>query len=64
MAKFNARAYARLGQAGSIFGMALIDNLDGNNVKVVSADMSVVAGLDRFKRSFPEDFYNVGRLNY
>ena len=60
MAKFNARAYARLGQAGSIFGMALIDNLDGNNVKVVSADMSVVAVLDRFKRSFPEDFYNVG----
>lgn len=60
MAKYNARAYARLGQAGSIFGMALMDNLEGNNVKVVSADMSVVAGLDRFKRTCPDDFYNVG----
>lgn len=60
MAKYNARAYARLGQAGSIFGMSLMDNMEGNNVKVVSADMSVVAGLDRFKRTFPEDFYNVG----
>lgn len=60
MAKFNARAYARLGQAGSIFGMALMDNLEGNDLKVLSADMSVVAGLDRFKRTHPEDFYNVG----
>ena len=60
MAKYNARAYARLGQAGSIFGMALLDNVEGNNVKVVSADMSVVAGLDRFKRTYPDDFYNVG----
>lgn len=60
MVKYNARAYARLGQAGSIFGMSLLDNLEGNNVKVVSADMSVVSGLDRFKRTYPEDFYNVG----
>lgn len=60
MAKFNARAYARLGQAGSIFGMALMDNLEGYNVKVLSSDMSVVAGLDRFKRTYPDDFYNVG----
>ena len=60
MAKFNARTYARLGQAGSIFGMALMDNLEGYNVKVLSSDMSVVAGLDRFKRTDPDDFYNVG----
>lgn len=60
MAKFNTRAYARLGQAGSIFGMALFDNLEGNSIKVLSSDMSVVAGLDRFKRMYPDDFYNVG----
>ena len=58
MAKFNARAYARLGQAGSIFGMSLMDNLEDNKIKVLSADMSVVAGLDRFKRTYPADFYN------
>lgn len=60
MAKFNSRAFARLGQAGSIFGMSLMDNLEGNNIKVLSADMSVVAGLDRFKRTYPADFYNTG----
>lgn len=60
MAQFNARVYARLGQAGSIFGMALMDNREGSDIKVLSADMSVVAGLDRFKRIHPEDFYNVG----
>lgn len=60
MAKFNARAYARLGQAGSIFGMSLMDNLEDNKIKVLSADMSVVAGLDRFKRTYPADFYNTG----
>lgn len=60
MVKFNARAYARLGQAGSIFGMSLMDNIEGNNIKVLSADMSVVAGLDRFKRFCPADFYNTG----
>lgn len=60
MAKYNARAYARLGQSGSIFGMALMDLLPDNDIKVVSADMSVVAGLDRFKRTYPNQFYNVG----
>ena len=60
MAKYNARAYARLGQSGSIFGMALMDISEENDVKIVSADMSVVAGLDRFKRTYLNDFYNVG----
>lgn len=60
MVKINARAYARLGQAGSIFGMSLMDYTEGDKVKVLSSDMSVVAGLDRFKRTCPDNFYNVG----
>lgn len=60
MTNFNARGFARLGQAGSIFGMSLIENMDNYPVKVLSSDMSVVAGIGRFKRARPDDFYNVG----
>ncbi len=60
MTKYNARGFARLGQSGSIFGMSLIENMDNYPLKVLSSDMSVVAGLDRFKRTRPDDFYNVG----
>lgn len=60
MSRFNARVLSRLGQSGSIFGMSLIEQKEKFPIKVVSADMSVVAGLDRFKKQFPEDFHNVG----
>ncbi len=60
MARFNSRAYSRLGQSGSVFGMELLDLRKEFPIKVVSADMSVVSGLDRYKRTYPDDFYNVG----
>lgn len=60
MGKFNPRVYSRLGQSGSVFGMELIEQADKYPLKVLSADMSVVAGLDRFKKSYPNQFYNVG----
>lgn len=60
MEKFNPRILSRLGQSGSIFGLALLDSMNEYRLKVVSADMSVVAGLDRFKKLYPNDFYNVG----
>lgn len=58
--KYNARSFFRLGQAGSIFGLALLELKGKYPLKVLSSDMSVVAGLDRYKRQYPEDFYNVG----
>lgn len=58
--KYNSRAYARLGQSGAIFGMAAVALHDKYNIKCLSADMSTPAGLDRFKRTYPEDFHNVG----
>lgn len=58
--KFNARAFARLGQSGSIFGIAATELHDNYPIQCISADMSTPAGLDRFKRTFPEDFINVG----
>ncbi len=60
MKKYSPRAYYRLGQSGSVFGMELMEQLDNYHFKILSSDMSVVAGLDRFKEDYPEDFYNVG----
>lgn len=60
MNKFNPRAYCRLGQSGSVFGLELMEQVENYNFKVLSSDMSVVAGLDRFKKEYPEKFYNVG----
>lgn len=60
MNKFNPRVYFRLGQSGSIFGMELMEQAGNYPFKVLSSDMSVVAGLDRFKKAYPYNFYNVG----
>ena len=60
MNKFNPRVYYRLGQSGSIFGMELMEQAGNYPFKVLSSDMSVVAGLDRFKKEYPDNFYNVG----
>lgn len=60
MSKFNPRAYCRLGQSGSVFGLELMEQVSNYDIKVLSSDMSVVAGLDRFKREYPQRFYNVG----
>lgn len=60
MNKFNPRVYFRLGQSGSIFGMELMEQVGNYPFKVLSSDMSVVAGLDRFKKEYPDNFYNVG----
>lgn len=60
MRKFNPRVYSLLGQSGSVFGMELMEQAGNYPFKVLSADMSSVAGLARFKQEYPEDFYNVG----
>lgn len=61
MDKLNARIASRLGHAGSVFGLALPEYMSKyGNVKVVSADMSRPAGLDRFKAQYSNAFYNTG----
>jgi len=57
---YNSRSFYRLGQSGSIFGMALPTLKEHYPIKCLSSDMSVAAGLDRYKKMFPNDFYNVG----
>jgi transketolase len=50
-----------LGQSGAMFGVALIEYCnEGNDVVVISADMAIPAGLGKFKKKYPEHFYNVG----
>jgi transketolase len=58
--EFNARIYSRLGQSGSIFGISLLEQIKHYPIKVLSSDMSVVAGLERFKSLHPDCFYNIG----
>lgn len=49
------------GQIASIFAMYLPDIAEEmSNIKVVAADMSYGARLDRFKALYPEKFINVG----
>lgn len=58
--KYNSRGLSRLGQSGAIFGMSAPEMHEQYPLKVLSADMSVPAGLDRYKNAYPGDFYNVG----
>ncbi|MDD3907838.1 MAG: transketolase, partial [Bacteroidales bacterium] len=60
-AYFDVNAFASLGQSNSIFGVSLMDNIDiYPNIKVVTSDMALAAGLDRFRYLYPDCFYNVG----
>jgi len=58
--KYNIRGLSRLGQSGAVFGMSAPEMHEQFRLKILSADMSVPAGLDRYKNAYPEDFYNVG----
>lgn len=57
----NIRAWEKLGQKGSVFNYGLLDLVKENpNVKVLSADLSLLSGLDRFIRKYPEKFIQTG----
>src|SRR5665647_3545691 len=61
--KFNPvdiRTWSILGPRGA-FGVALTE-LAKENEKIIAltADLGITSGLERFKNSFPDRFYNVG----
>jgi transketolase len=59
--KLNSRIFSKLGQSGSLFGIALLEVIKENeNLIVLSSDMSRAAGLERFKTLYPNNFFNVG----
>lgn len=58
---YNLKLLSMAGQGGSAFGIGLPDLIEQHpNLKVLSADMSTPAGLDKFKIGFPSLFMNVG----
>jgi len=61
MENYNAKLMAMVGQSASIFGMALMELASlRDDIIVLAADQSTPAGLDKFKATYPERFYNVG----
>ncbi|WP_431821057.1 transketolase family protein [Burkholderia sp. F1] len=56
----NARQWSRLGSRG-VFGQAVLALGDRYpDLMVMSADLGNSSGLDRFKKTYPEQFLNVG----
>lgn len=56
-----SRVYAKLGQAGAAFGVALVELAkQRDDIVVLSADMAKPAGLLKFSGLHPDRFFNVG----
>lgn len=57
----NIRAWARLGQRGAFFGIAMPDIAESKeNLKLLTADLSLLSGMDRFISKYPNKFLQVG----
>ena len=51
----NIRAWSMLGQRGAIFGVGILDlGKELEHFKVLSADLSLLSGMDRFIKKYPE----------
>lgn len=56
----NARLWSMLGSRGT-FGVAMLEAAGGaENIMVLTADLSVTSGLERFRGAHPDKFLNVG----
>lgn len=56
----NARQWSRLGSRG-MFGQAILSLAETSpELMVLSADLGNSSGLDRFRKTYPEQFVNVG----
>lgn len=50
-----------LGQRGSIFGLAVLDAAKADEkLMVLTADLATLSGLDRFIKTYPKQFRNIG----
>lgn len=57
----NVKMWSRLGQRGTLFGVALPELARScENLRVVTADLGLLSGLDRFKTANPDKYLNVG----
>ena len=61
ISKAKIKAWSMLGQRGSIFGVGLKDIASiKDNLKVLSADLSLLSGMDGFIKKYPDKFLQVG----
>ena len=59
--KIKSSIYSKLGQNGAAFGIGLMEKQkSGEDIFVISADMSEPVGLGRFKKAYPNNFVNIG----
>ena len=57
----NIKTWARLGQRGAFFGIALPEIAENkDNLKLLTADLAILSGMDRFEKKYPNQFLNVG----
>lgn len=61
VSRANIRSWSMLGQRGTFFGIAMPEIAkEKENVKLLTADLSLLSGMDRYIKSSPEKFLNVG----
>ena len=61
IASKDIRTWARLGQRGAFFAIAMPDIAERKeNVKLLTADLAILSGMDRYRQAFPNKFLNVG----
>lgn len=59
--KINAKAWSRLGQNATFGGVGLLEAIkDNDNLQFVTADVSTLLGLSRFKKLYPGHYLDVG----
>ena len=57
----NIKKWSMLGQRGTIFGVALPAIAERKeNLKLLTADLSLLSGMNRFAEQYPDKFLNVG----
>ena len=55
------RTWSRLGQRGTAFAIAMPEIAENTeHLKLLTADVSMLSGMDRFIQKYPEKFLNVG----
>lgn len=55
------RTWSRLGQRGSVFAIAMPELAkEHENLKLLTADLALLSGMDRFVAAEPDKFLNVG----
>lgn len=57
----NIRAWSRLGQRGAFFGIAMPEIAGRKeNLKLLTADLALLSGMERFIKNYPDKFLNTG----